>query len=188
MPNPTEYEKDPVRGLSQINYFLGADYRSFVPIYNSGFGGVNESTTKNDTVKLVSGHPSDPAQEGSMLQTRSFSEGGVSIETRFYWPPYPKGPTAGYTSPLEKWVQTIITGLTAEPIILKGYFSQTYRPGHHNFWEDFVFEPILDEELDSSKISELQKRNIRQILLFTDPWGQSGTIKIIGLNGKLRDP
>ncbi len=188
MPNPTEYEKDPVRGLSQINYFLGADYRSFVPIYNSGFGGVNESTTKNDTVKLVSGHPSDPAQEGSMLQTRSFSEGGVSIETRFYWPPYPKGPTAGYTSPLEKWVQTIITGLTAEPIILKGYFSQTYRPGHHNFWEDFVFEPILDEELDSSKISELQKRNVRQILLFTDPWGQSGTIKIIGLNGKLRDP
>ena len=188
MPNPIQYEKDPVRGLSQINYFLGADYRNPVPVYNSGFGGVNQDTTKNDTVKLVPGHPSDPAQEGSMLQTRSFSSGGLSIETQFYWPPYPKGPTAGYTSPLEKWVQTTITGLTVEPIILKGYFSQTYRPGHHNFWEDFVFEPSLDEELNSSKSSELQKKNVRQILLFTDPWGQGGAIKIIGLNGNLRDP
>ena len=188
MPNSTEYEKDPVRGLSQINYFLGVDYRNSVSVYNSGFGGVNESTTKNDTVKLVPGHPSDPAQEGSILQTRSFSSGGVSIETHFYWPPYPKGPTAGYTSPLEKWVQTTITGLTVKPIILKGYFSQTYRPGHHNFWEDFVFEPSLDDDLSFSQINELQKRNVRQILFFTDPWGQGGNIKIIGLNGNLMNP
>ncbi|MEE2968427.1 MAG: PEP/pyruvate-binding domain-containing protein [Verrucomicrobiota bacterium] len=188
MPNSTQYEKDPVRGLSQINYFLGADYKNAVPVYNSGFGGVNQNTTKNDTVKLVHGHPSDPVQEGSMLQTRSFSSGKLSIETQFYWPPYPKGPTAGYTSPLEKWVQTTITGLTDQPIILRGYFSQTYRPGHHNFWEDFVFEPSLDKDLDSSQRSQLEKRNVRQILLFTDPWGQAGTIKLIGLNGKLRDP
>ena len=188
IPNLNDYERDPVRGLSQINYYLGADYRSPVPVYNSGFGGVNESTTRNDTVRLVVGKPSDPAQEGSLLQTRSFSAGGISIETQFYWPPFPKGPTAGYTSPLEKWVQTTITGLTDEPIELKGYYSQTYRPGHHNFWEDFVFEPVLDEELSDSQASELQNRNIRQILLFTDPWGQGGSMSFIGLDGKAREP
>ena len=188
MPNLTNYERDPVRGLSQINYYLGADYRNPVPVYNSGFGGVNESTTKNDTVRLITGSPNDPAQEGSMLQTRSFTAGGVSVETQFYWPPFPKGPTAGYTSPLEKWVQTTITGLTVQPIILKGYYSQTYRPGHHNFWEDFVFEPSLDEELSDSQVSELLKRNVRQVLLFTDPWGQGGSMSFIGLDGKPRDP
>ena len=188
IPNLNDYERDPVRGLSQINYYLGADYRSPVPVYNSGFGGVNESTTRNDTVRLVVGKPSDPAQEGSLLQTRSFSAGGISIETQFYWPPFPKGPTAGYTSPLEKWVQTTITGLTDEPIELKGYYSQTYRPGHHNFWEDFVFEPVLDEELSDSQASELQNRNVRQILLFTDPWGQGGSMSFIGLDGKAREP
>ena len=188
MPNLTNYERDPVRGLSQINYYLGADYRNPVPVYNSGFGGVNESTTKNDTVRLITGSPNDPAQEGSMLQTRSFTAGGVSVETQFYWPPFPKGPTAGYTSPLEKWVQTTITGLTVQPIILKGYYSQTYRPGHHNFWEDFVFEPSLDEELSDSQASELLKRNVRQVLLFTDPWGQGGAMSFIGLDGKPRDP
>ena len=77
MPNSTEYEKDPVRGLSQINYFLGVDYRNSVPVYNSGFGGVNESTTKNDTVKLVPGHPSNPAQEGSMLQAWNWVRTGM---------------------------------------------------------------------------------------------------------------
>ena len=188
IPNLNDYERDPVRGLSQINYYLGADYRSPVPVYNSGFGGVNESTTRNDTVRLVVGKPSDPAQEGSLLQTRSFSAGGISIETQFYWPPFPKGPTAGYTSPLEKWVQTTITGLTDEPIELKGYYSQTYRPGHHNFWEDFVFEPVLDEELSDSQASELQNRNVRQILLFTDPWGQGGSMSFIGLDGRAREP
>ena len=123
-----------------------------------------------------------------MLQTRSFTAGEVSVETQFYWPPFPKGPTAGYTSPLEKWVQTTITGLTVQPIILKGYYSQTYRPGHHNFWEDFVFEPSLDEELSDSQVSELLKRNVRQVLLFTDPWGQGGSMSFIGLDGKPRDP
>ena len=188
MPSATAYEKDPVRGLSQINYFMGADYRKSVPVYNSGFGGVNEGTTRNDTVRLVVGHPSDPAQEGSSIQTRSFSAGGVSIETKFYWPPFPKGPTAGYTSPLEKWVQTKVTGLTSDPIILRGYFSQTYRPGHHNFWEDFVFEPKLDEELSASQASELEEENVRQILLFTDPWGQGGSMSFIGLDGVSRSP
>ena len=122
------------------------------------------------------------------MQTRSFSAGGVSIETQFYWPPFPTGPTAGYTSPLEKWVQTKITGLTSDPIILRGYFSQTYRPGHHNFWEDFVFEPKLDEELSASQASELEEENVRKILLFTDPWGQGGSMSFIGLDGVSRSP
>ena len=36
--------------------------------------------------------------------------------------------------------------------------------------------------------SELLKRNVRQVLLFTDPWGQGGAMSFIGLDGKPRDP
>ena len=64
MLNLNDYERDPVRGL-QINYYLGADYRSPVPVYNSGFGGVNESTTRNDTVDLL--ETIRPCPRGSLL-------------------------------------------------------------------------------------------------------------------------
>ena len=47
---------------------------------------------------------------------------------------------------------------------------------------------MLDEKLSDSQASELQNRNVRQILLFTDPWGQGGSMSFIGLDGKAREP
>ena len=109
------------------------------------------------------------------------------MQTEFYWPPYPKGPTAGYTAPMEKWVSTKISGLTSDPIVLRGYFSQTYRPGHHNFTESFVFEPSLEEGINPSQLAELREANVQQVFLVADPWG-GGQMKIIGLDGNVRDP
>ena len=91
--------------------------------------------------------PSLRPAAGDTLQTRTLSDKdkGVSITTSFYWPPHPTGPVAGYTAPLSRWDKTVIEGLTSEPIVLRGYYSQTYLPGHHNFWESFIFEPRLEE-------------------------------------------
>jgi len=99
-----------------------------------------------------------------MLQNRTFDgPSDVSIETSFYWPPYPKGPTAGYTAPLARWVQTRIEGYTSEPIVLTGYYSQTYRPEHHNFSEHFVFEPQLGPGLSPALLAELREKDIRLV-------------------------
>jgi hypothetical protein len=99
-----------------------------------------------------------------LLQKRRF-EGPkkVSVETTFYWPPAPTGPTAGYTAPLARWVETRIEGYTREPIVLRGYYSQTYKPDHHNFNEHFLFEPQLEPGLSPEVLVELGEENIRLI-------------------------
>ncbi len=101
--------------------------------------------TKRDEVRLCPVF--EPSSE-DLLQNRRFEEpNGVTIEVSFYWPPYPKGPTAGYTAPLARWVETRISGYTSEPIVLRGEYSQTYRPEHHNFAEHFLFEPQVEPGL-----------------------------------------
>jgi hypothetical protein len=102
-----------------------------------------------------------------LLQTRKMTKGGVMIQTQFYWPPPPTGPTAGYTAPLIRWVETTLTGLTSTPIVLKNNYAQTYLPGHHNFWETFLFEPRLDPDVRPEVLTELQNRGIGRIMVST---------------------
>ncbi len=108
--------------------------------------------------------PCRQPQPGDLLQQRDFKRpNGVSIKTSFYWPPPPKGPVAGYTAPLVRWVETVIEGYTAEPVVLHGYYSQTYRPEHHNFSENFLFEPQLEPGLSEALLAELRAKDIRLI-------------------------
>jgi hypothetical protein len=96
----------------------------------------------------------------SLLQTRNFPAGSINIQTSFYWPENPQL-AAGYTAPLVEWVETQITGLTSEPIVLHGYYSQTYRPEHHNFGESFIFEPRLEEGISPETLAELAAANVQ---------------------------
>lgn len=103
---------------------------------------------------------------GDLLQTRMFEErGGASVVTTFYWPPHPTGPVAGYTAPLSRWVETVITGLTSEPIVLTDWFSQTYRPEHHNFSEHFAFVPRLEPGIPRAILDELESKDIYMIYM-----------------------
>jgi hypothetical protein len=102
-------------------------------------------------------------RDGDLLQTRTIADGGISIATSFYWPPPPRGPTAGYTAPLIRWIETTIEGVASEPIVLRGERSQTYRPEHHNFSEHFVFEPHQEPGLSPAILAELDARGIRWI-------------------------
>jgi hypothetical protein len=144
--------------------------------------GTGPTTTTTESIRLC---PCPQPQQGDLLQQRSAKlggRGGVSISTSFYWPPTPAGPIAGYTAPLVRWVETVITGYTTQPIVLHGWYSQTYRPQHHNFSEDFIFEPQLEPGLSTGLLAELRAKDIRFIYLqvgFGDP-----IIRIYGFDEK----
>ena len=119
-------------------------------------------------------------QVGEQLQRRQFGAEDLSVETQFYWPPPPRGHTAGYTAPLSRFVETSISGLTSEPVLLHGEYAQTYRPGHHNFSETFVFEPALDPGISQQQLDQLAEAGVRLlridsndgVMLFDDEtWG-----------------
>ena len=81
-------------------------------------------------------------------------------------------PVAGYTAPLDRWVGTTITGVTMTAAQLSGYFSQTYRPEHHNFSENFIFDPHLEEGVGGAVLSEWDAAGIRALIqpaYFIDP-------------------
>ena len=96
------------------------------------------------------------------------------------WPPV----GAGYTSPLVKWEETTITGLISQPISLHGYFSQTYKPGHHNFEAEYIFEPGLEDGLSEAILAELADKDIRLVYV---PFGRNGGFKVMGEDGRMRD-
>lgn len=109
--------------------------------------------------------------------------GVVDVEIQFYWPNEPPA-SAGYTAPLVRFVETRITGLTTQPIVLTGYYSQTYRPGHHNFTEEFVFEPRLEPGLPASTLAELQAANIQ--MLYVHLGFTEDIFYVVGLDQKMR--
>jgi len=128
-------------------------------------------TTDAESISL---RPCPKPQQGQLLQERKLQwpKTGVSINTSFYWPPPPRGIVAGYTAPLVSWVETVIEGYTTRPIILHGWYSQTYRPEHHNFGENFIFEPQLEPGLADDILDQLRAKNIRMIYVrraFAEP-------------------
>jgi hypothetical protein len=120
---------------------------------------------------------------GSKRIERSYTTNGVAITTSFYWPKPDTGIVAGYTAPLVRFDQTVVTGLTTAPICLTNYYSQTYRPGHHNFTEEFIFEPRLDPSLSAATRAELEAANIHLIYL---ELGSGDNAMVLGLDGKFR--
>jgi hypothetical protein len=177
IPDLVSPAQSPILTLSDMGWMtLEVEYEEPVPFWDWDGGG----KTKIDKISLS---PCPKPQTGDLLQERQFKgPDGISVKTSFYWPPPPKGPGAGYTAPLIRWVETIIEGYTSEPMVLHGYYSQTYRPEHHNFDEHFVFEPQLEPEISIDILAELRIRDVRMIHIFG---GMSGTrIKTYGYEDK----
>jgi hypothetical protein len=142
---------------------------------------VEPTTVTQETVLLTVARTG--AQEGDLLQERVCEgPGGVKITTAYYWPAPPRGVSAGYTAPLVRWEETRIEGYTEEPIVLTGFYSQTYRPEHHNFSEHFIFEPQLEEGLSEAVLQELRAADIRLIHCYANLDGGS-TITTYGFDG-----
>ena len=69
--------------------------------------------------------------------------------------------------------------------MLRHDLAQTYHPGHHNFFEEFIFDPHLEPGIDPTILSELAARNIRA-LYGTWSFDTSTTFWIWGLDNTLR--
>jgi len=184
MPYGTGYLSDPVHTSGDFRIEFWANYETALP----GIDWQGNTTVSAEFALLVPGSVDDPLPAGSILKVRNSSNGkGLEINTSFYWPANPTGPTAGYTAPLQQWVGTTISGLTTLPVSLSGYFSQTYRPGHHNFTEEFLFEPGLDPAVPAATLSELQAQDIRMIYLEVSEFSTDVIIKAVGFDGVIRD-
>jgi hypothetical protein len=141
------------------------------------------TTTSEDVVHLV---PTPTVTPASLPQERRMilANGAVQVVTRFYWPESPRGAIAGYTAPCIGWIGTTLTGLTTEPIELRSDAAQTYHPFHHNFAEEFLFEPALEPGLSPTQRGQLEARNIR--ILYVQLGHDDIPVRVVGLDGKLR--
>jgi hypothetical protein len=168
----------PIFTQNDFETYVSVDYATPQPTI-SHFG--QPTTTTNEIAFL---EPRRVLGPNDILKHRTANKPGVvDIEIKFYWPNEPPA-AAGYTAPLVRFVETRITGLTTQPIVLTGYYSQTYRPGHHNFTEEFIFEPRLEPGLPASTLAELEAANIQFLhveLGFVDP-----VINAVGLDQKMR--
>jgi hypothetical protein len=160
IPTEVKVDESPILTLSDIEWItLGVEYNE--PVLTWEYTGPNTTTTD-----LICLRPCLEPQAGDLLQHRYFEvPKDPSISVTFYWPPDP-GSVGGYTAPLSRWVETVIEGYTSEPIVLHGWYSQTYRPEHHNFGEHFLFEPRLEEGISQQILDELRAKDIRFIHFF----------------------
>lgn len=158
------------------------------PVSYMSFDEVPRPRTEEVT-RLWASCPDTAALEpGSTLIEKRLSGPNVSIETSYWFPPLPRGVLVGYTAPLVKWEQTTIRGLTSTPIVLRDYYSQTFRPGHHNFSSEYIFEPGLEPGIPAATLAELEAANVKFIYVAnSDDSGLEGSsFWVAGMTGELR--
>ncbi|MCK6501501.1 MAG: hypothetical protein L6Q38_18640 [Nitrospira sp.] len=177
-------ERGPVATLSDLRLQLVTRHAAPQPIAEYREGGQLETgSTLEDWAFLV---PWTAVTEESLRQERSWRAGERRVETVFYWPPPPKGIVAGYTAPVQAWVETRLEGFTTVPMVLQGEYSQTYHPGHHNFFEEFLFDPWLEPGVTAAQLAELQAANIRAILCTHSDGFPAPVVAVLGWDGKFR--
>ncbi len=118
-------------------------------------------TTTAETVALyVPWQPTDQDEP----QECFFSDPnlGVSVRTRFYM----RRGWRWATPAAVQSEQTRIEGLTSEPIVLTGYFSQSVGGGLHLCPKNFLFEPGLEPGIPQKTLDELRAKNI-QLIYYT---------------------
>lgn len=180
---PDDYPAGTIATLADAGLELRVDYTEPQPKLPDPGGGDSSTTTLRDQVLLV---PCGSIKPSTLVERTFTRPSGVTIQTKFFWPERPTGFTAGYTAPLAAWRETIITGFTTAPIVLRSAYAQTYRPGHHNFSEDFVFEPRLEEGLPQEQLDELIAANIRLIVVQWQGEVES-PMKVLGFDDQLRN-
>lgn len=189
VPAHQHYRHDPIYSLEDWRIEWHATYQSpLVDFDLSDFGPSFDgiTSTTSEFAILVKGTPNDPLPVGAKpSRHHSTSPGGVAIETAYHLDTVGTGPLE--TASLRRWVGTTISGLTTLPIRLQGYYSQTYRAGRHNEREWFLYEPGLEEDIDSGVLTQLKASNIRMIFFYRDyDDPERDLIKAIGFDGSVR--
>ncbi|MCK5796089.1 MAG: hypothetical protein KAI47_02845 [Deltaproteobacteria bacterium] len=186
LPDKVSPRDTPILLLKDVEASLNATYVTPVPYVDPLTH--KPATRTMDSARLSRLCLDAPTASDDSEQTRTIAAGkGLTIGVAFFWPPGPTGASAGYTAPLIAWKKVTITGLTTVPIDLDGFYSRTYRPGHHNFNEFFAFEPRYDPKTSPATLAELATQNIRTLIFNMDT--HAGTLHsayVIGTDEKLR--
>ena len=77
------------------------------------------------------------------------------------------------------------TAASTNHVVLHGYYSQTYRPEHHNFSEHFLFEPQLEPGISRRVLNELRSQDIRLIQLIIDRFGGGSRLMTYGFDPEM---
>ena len=181
-PSEVDARLSPVITPRDFTQELEVTYASPVPWLE----GTTPATRTSDRVMFI---PSQTLTPDTEINTRSFTFGNLQITTRFKWWKPGDDNLFVKTLPVAEWVDTVITGLTTEPLTLTNSFAQSYGPGHHNFWEEFIFEPALDPSVTATQRAELAAANVRLLHVYhnrIDGWlSETSTdrLTILGLDG-----
>jgi hypothetical protein len=91
--------------------------------------------------------------------------------------------------PLFRFEETRINGLTSQPIVLRGFFSQTWNSGHRQYSENFLFEPHLEDGIDPAILQELEAKDIRMIYVeINDPMFTTGINRMFTFSSHAAGP
>jgi hypothetical protein len=174
--------------LADFTFALTANLDEPVAALQSAGKAEWTATSRNEgTVQLWGFCPEeiDATADFPRIEKRFVHTSGVSITSAFWYPPA-AGPEGGYTAPLVKWDHTTIEGLTTSPIELRGYYSQTHAPNHHNAGGMYIFEPRLEPTMSAATLTELEQANIQYILAVESSSEAAVELWVLGLNGELR--
>jgi hypothetical protein len=121
------------------------------------------------------------------LMEKTFSVTGqgktIEIQSTYWLPEEARGDDC--RCPLLRIVESRISGFTTEPIVLRGYWSQTYGNIHTLDFEHFIFEPRLEPGLPSTQLAELAAADIVQIYI-NGNGSEDAALLLIGWDGTLR--
>ncbi len=169
---------DPVVTIGDFRIDMEVAYDQPVPV------DLNDVTT-DETASVMLYQPWEPTADDEILEcSLDDPNTGVSICTRFYmrW-------SWNWTSPTSiQFASTRIEGLTTEPILLTGYFSQSVGGGAHLCPKNFLFEPGLEPGISQQTLDELIAKNVRLIYYTTGarecrPTERKDTPPFIGFYG-----
>lgn len=186
--NATRSES-PVRTADDFFHEIAATWATPVPFLDYSFEepvGFLPGTRSEEFAELWGYCPEDITVTADFPRIeRTFSAlSGASVQTSYYYPPSPRGVTAGYTAPAIQWDKTTISGVTTAPIVLTGYFSQTYAPTHHNFGGAYIFDPRLEPGLSEAVRAELEAAGIAYLVVIDQDLDDE--IWALGVDGELR--
>jgi len=184
--------QDPFRILSDFFHTLALSVEYERPVLSVGaFGEIRYVT--NETTWL---EPLHFETANDLLEDLTFSVAGqgtnVSIHTS-YWL---KGEarTGDCRCPLFRFVETRIEGLTSQPIVLRGYWSQTWEGIHVTDYQQFIFEPRLESGISPQIADELAAQDIAALYLNRSGAARDNTsgvisnavLVVVGLDGTPR--
>ncbi|HXI52205.1 MAG TPA: PEP/pyruvate-binding domain-containing protein [Candidatus Saccharimonadales bacterium] len=159
-------QEDPFLNLgdADFHFWLRVEYDN--PVWFIGQSGTGTS-------EYVLMRPLQTNSAAEVVRVTHYDQGGtgptnVTISSRYA---IGNNYLYGGDPPFFRFERTEISGLTSRPLVLRGYFSQTWSGGHRQTAESFLFEPHLEEGIDSDLLQELEAKHIRMIylLMINDP-------------------